>query len=115
MNIEGLFLFLILLFGLLLCSFLGNEGFTGNFSGTFSTNGFNNDTNNINNSVTNSNYDNYNHYNGSSSQLQSGTIFTGSNGGNVVIKTNSDGTHSLEVTFAEGQKPIIFNSSIWLN
>ena len=38
MNTEALFLFLILLLGLVLCSFLGgncgNEGFTGNFSGT---------------------------------------------------------------------------------
>jgi len=43
MNTEALILFLILLLGLVLCSFLGgncgNEGFTGNFSGTFTSNG----------------------------------------------------------------------------
>ena len=41
MNTEALFLFLILLLGLVLCSFLGgncgNEGFTGNIEGTITT------------------------------------------------------------------------------
>lgn len=45
MNTEALFLFLILLLGLVLCSFLGGncngEGFTGNFTGTFQTNDIN--------------------------------------------------------------------------
>ena len=73
MNTEALFLFLILLLGLLLCSFLGGncgyEGFTGNFSGTFTSNqqNMNNSTGGTTSASTggastssNVNYDNYN-------------------------------------------------------
>ena len=75
MNTEALFLFLILLLGLVLCSFLGGncgqEGFSGNFSGTINLTG--NDTQTTSSqsssgsgaSTTSPNsYDNYNHYTG---------------------------------------------------
>ena len=139
MNTEALFVFLILLLGLLLCSFLGgkcgNEGFTTDFSGTFtinqptnsttSTSGTSTSGTSTNATSTNAtstsgtstngastsspvNYDNYNHYSGSSTQLASGTTFYGQNGGSVVVKTNSDGTQSLQVTLANGQQPMTF-------
>jgi hypothetical protein len=126
MNAEALFLFLILLLGLVLCSFLGgncgNEGFSGEFSGTITTkqtdNNNKNNTTSTNGSSTNGastssnvNYDNYNHFNGSSTQLASGTTFYGPNGGSVVVNTDSNGQQSLQVTLANGQQPMIFSSS----
>jgi hypothetical protein len=117
MKTEALFLFLILLLGLFLCSFLGvkytNEGFTGNFSGTFATDQSTNmKTTNQNNSQnkTGTNYDNYNHYSGTSTQLQSGTKFTGPNGGSVTVNTNSDGTQSLQIVLENGQQPMTFTT-----
>lgn len=123
MNTEALFLFLILLLGLVLCSFLGgrcgNEGFTGNFSGTFTsnespnTNGSSTKSSSSTNGASTSspvNYDNYNHYSGSSTQLGSGTTFYGQNGGSVVVNTNSDGSQSLQITLANGQQPMTFSS-----
>ena len=120
MNQTALFLFLILLLGLVLCSFLGgncgNEGFTGDFSGTITTkqtdNNNKNMTNNTNGASTSSNvnYDNYNHFNGSSTQLPSGTTFYGQNGGTVVVNTDSNGQQSLLVTLANGQQPMTFSS-----
>jgi hypothetical protein len=120
MNTEALFLFLILLLGLLLCSFLGgncgNEGFTGEFSGTITSkqtdNNNKNTTNTTNGASTSSNvnYDNYNHFNGSSTQLASGTSFYGPNGGSVVVNTDSNGQQSLQVTLANGQQPMTFSS-----
>jgi hypothetical protein len=130
MNVEALFLFLILLLGLVLCSFLGGncnkEGFTqdkqtdssGNFitsltsgSNSSSNNSNNNDSNNSsssNNSNSSSNGDNYNHYSGSSTELTNGSTFTGSNGGTVVVKISSDGKQSLQVTPPDGGSPMTF-------
>ena len=114
MNTEALFLFLILLLGLVLCSFLGGnckyEGFTNSNSGTFQTDTNKNTNTNTNGTSTSSNvkYDNYNHYNGSSTQLTNGSTFDGSNGGSVVVNTNSDGTQSLQITLQNGQQPITF-------
>jgi len=117
---QTIILFLILIFGIVLFSFLGanksQEGMTGNFTGTFETNSTDiPTTSNINNSTNGtyngSNvYDNYNHFNGSSTQLPNGTTFYGSNGGSVVVTTNSDGSQTLLVTFATGQAPITFTS-----
>jgi hypothetical protein len=121
MNTEALFLFLILLFGLVFCSFLGgncgNEGFTGEFSGTFTSKQTDNNNKNMsmstNGASTSSNvsYDNYNHFNGSSTQLASGTTYYGPNGGSVVVNTDSNGQQSLQVTLANGQQPMTFSSS----
>ena len=116
MNTEALFLFLIILLGLLLCSFLGgncnNEGFTTTSEqNNRSTNG-NGTTTNGNGTSTSSNmsYDNYNHFNGSSTQLASGTTFNGPNGGSVVVNTNSDGQQTLQVTLKNGQQPMTFTT-----
>ena len=70
MNTEALFLFLILLLGLVLCSFLGGnyvkEGLTGNFSGSFNLTDNGNGTQSYSGASTGSGsqYDNYNHYAG---------------------------------------------------
>jgi hypothetical protein len=56
------------------------------------------------------NYDNYNHYYGTSTQLQSGNKFTGPNGGYVTVNTNSDGTQSLQIVLENGQQPMTFTS-----
>ena len=122
MNTEALFLFLILLLGLVLCSFLGgncgNEGFTGDFSGTFTTKQTDNKNNKNKNTSTNGastsskvSYDNYNHFNGSSTQLASGTSFYGPNGGSVIVNTDNNGKQTLQVTLANGQQPMTFSSS----
>jgi hypothetical protein len=131
MNTEALFLFLILLLGLLLCSFLGgncgNEGFTGDLSGIDSTKQSDNNNNNNNNNnrinknnnmstngastSSNVSYDNYNHFNGESTQLANGTTFYGENGGSLVVNTDSNGQQSLQVTLANGEQPMTFSSS----
>ena len=130
MNVEALFLFLILLLGLVLCSFLGGncntyEGFTQDSKDTKKTpntlSSNNNSNTNTNTSSTNSsnnnfgmntnsssNVDNYNHYSGSSSQLTNGSTFTEPNGGTVVVNTSSDGTQSLQVTPSGGGTPMTF-------
>ena len=118
MNNEALFLFLILLLGLVLCSFLGgncgSEGFTGKFSGTFVTDNNwksgNDRRNDRRYSGSGRGYDNYNHFSGSSSQLPGGTTFYGQNGGYVVANSNSDGSQTLKVVLAGGQKPIMLTT-----
>ena len=131
MKVEALFLFLILLLGLVLCSFLGGncnsyEGFTqntqisdskdssGNLINALSSNNSSNTNSNsksnsmFGNTNSSSNIDNYNHYNGSSSQLTNGATFTEPNGGSVVVNTSSDGTQSLQVTPSGGGTPMTF-------
>ena len=132
MKVEALFLFLILLLGLVLCSFLGGncnnrEGFTQNskindykdssknLTKTLSSNNNYNTNSNSGGMIGDySNYnsssktDNYNHYSGSSSQLTNGSTFTAPNGGSVVVNTSSDGTQSLQVTPPGGGTPITF-------
>jgi len=122
MNTEALILFLILLLGLVLCSFLGGncgtEGFNGGmsdraknrFNGNSSQNGNINQNTNGSSTSSNVNFDNYNHYQGSSTQLASGTTYYGENGGSVVVNTNSDGSQSLQVVLAGGQSPMTFTS-----
>ena len=118
MNNEALFLFLILLLGLVLCSFLGgncgSEGFTGKFSGTFVTDNNwksgNDHRNDRRHSSSGRGYDNYNHFSGTSSQLPGGTTFYGQNGGYVVANSNSDGSQTLKVVLAGGQKPIMLTT-----
>jgi len=115
MNVEALFLFLILLLSLVLCSFLGGncnkEPFSMNENKFLEQTGVKSSKQSTNTNNTSSTYDNYNHYNGSSTELENGTTFTGNNGGNVVVTTNSDGTQSLKVTLQNGVDPVIFNSS----
>jgi hypothetical protein len=132
MNSEALFLFLILLLGLVLCSFLGGncnkEGYQSNqyqnSTNTYydvshndvSYNGYN--ISNVPNNVPNNNYtssgssyDNYNHYNGSSTPLISGTIYYGPNGGTVTVITGSNGNQALQYVPSNGQPPITLTSS----
>jgi len=118
MNNEALFLFLILLLGLVLCSFLGgncgSEGFTGKFSGTFVTDNNwksgNDRRKDRRHSSSGRGYDNYNHFSGTSSQLPGGTTFYGQNGGYVVANSNSDGSQTLKVVLAGGQQPIMLTT-----
>jgi len=112
MNTDALFLFLILLLGLVFCSVLGGncgaEGFdSGNSDGTSG-----NSSTSTNGASTSGavNYDNYNHYSGSSTQLANGTTFYGKNGGYVVVSSNQDGSQGLRVVVAGGAKPISFSS-----
>ena len=131
MNTEALFLFLILLLGLALCSFLGGncnkESFTGNFNGNFTVNPDDKTNNNIalsgssgsssssdnstSSKIASTNYDNYNHYSGSSSQLTNGATFYGKNGDSVKVNMQSDGTPALTITFTQGKQPVILTSS----
>lgn len=111
MNIEALFLFLILLLGLVLCSFLGGdykrEGMTGNFTVNFkgdvkppSQSGASNGSE--------IKYDNYNHFIGSSTQLANGTIFYGQEGTTAVVIPNSNGSQSLQITLLGSSNPVTF-------
>jgi len=112
MNTEALFLFLILLLGLLLCSFLGGncgrEGFSGKFSGKFKL-----DDNVMQSSsgVSTSSqvkYDNYNHYTGSSTQLSPGATFYGENGRTATVVTDNDGNQTLEIILPGSTAPVTF-------
>jgi hypothetical protein len=130
MNSEALFLFLILLLGLVLCSFLGGncnkEYFTGSFNGNFTVNAedkskdnskdksksndsdTDSDTDNDDDIKPSNNYDNYNHYSRSSSQLTNGTTFYGENGGSIKVNMKSNGSPELLVTLTKGATPVIF-------
>jgi hypothetical protein len=121
MNTEALFLFLILLLGLVLCSFLGGncnkEGFDISSAENSISNLYNtgvSSANNVYNSVANnvsSSFGNYNHYTGygSSSQLQNGMTFTDPSGDTITVITNSDGTLSLKAM--TNGLTLIFNST----
>jgi hypothetical protein len=126
MNTEALFLFLILLLGLVLCSFLGSncgtEGFTGdkinefnnkkiNGSATSSANGAANGsangaaTSSANGAATGAPIvgDNYNHVSGSMTSLQNGSTLYGPNDSKIVVVQNSDGTQNLDITLPNGK------------
>jgi hypothetical protein len=108
---EALFLFIILLLGLVV-SFLGENYF--NKEGFDSSNDNNNNNNNNNrNNNRKYNFDNYNHYNGvsSDSQLQNSTVFTDSSGNQITVLTNSDGTQSLKLILNNNNVPILLISS----
>jgi hypothetical protein len=120
MNTEALFIFLILLLGLLLCSFLGGncgkESFSGNFSGTFNVNesGQTKDSSTTSTSTPSksfsTNYDNYNHYAGSSSQLTSGSTYYGPSGVTAKVATDSNGSQSLQIILPGSTSPVTFSS-----
>lgn len=94
---KALFLFLILLLGLVLCSFLGGNC---NREGMVVTN-----TDTVQDKLENA-YDNYNHYNNTVTD----SIYYGPNGGMAKVITNPDGTHGLQVTLANGSSPVLFSS-----
>ena len=118
MNTDALFLFLILLLGLVLCSFLGGncgqEGFKINYTtdasgGTITVDGSYNIAQTISN-MYGSAYDNYNHYtrsSSSSSQLQSGAVYSDGSGNNITVVVNVDGTVNLKLTQVNSYNPIV--------
>jgi len=118
MNSEALILFLILLLGLVLCSFLGGncgtEGFNGGMTdrakNTFNSNSNRSQNTSGSSTSSNVNYDNYNHYQGSSTELVNGSTYYGEKGGSVVVNTNSDGTQNLQLVLESGEAPITLTS-----
>jgi hypothetical protein len=118
---------LILLLGLVLCSFLGGncssnkEGFDISLSGIDNSlsriyntgvSGINNAYNTTSNNLSSA-FDNYNHYTKSSSSptLQNGMTFTDDNGDTIVVITNSDGTPSLKLNLVGISNPVILKST----
>jgi len=113
MNTEALFLFLILLLGLVICSFLGgNCGYEGFEQGQVRQN------------IQEQQYggtgaatpadipgDNYNHNQQTMTSLQNGSTYKGPDGGSAIVQTNSDGTQSLDVTLPNGEK-VTLNSNV---
>ena len=106
---DALFLFLILLLGLLLCSFLGGNCGKEAFETKNSNNVIKNNATGTSKPMS-TNFDNYNHFNGSSTstQLQNGATFTGKNGGSVVVSVNSDGQASLQVKLSSDGNVMTF-------
>jgi len=113
MNIELIFVFIILLLGLLLL-FLGGknkESFAGTFYGTFEKKEKNEDNNDERkNHYHKNNYDNYNHFSGLASSLKTGATFYGPNGGSIKVQTESDGKQSLNVKMTSGSSSVKFTS-----
>jgi hypothetical protein len=112
---EALFLFLILLAGLVACSFFPSvlsslgmrEGFKGKFSGTF----FTQDQDDDQAPHQANTGDHYNHYDKQSTQLNSGSIYYGPNGTSAKVITNSDGSQSLQIVLPNSSSPVQFTSS----
>ncbi len=109
MNDNILFVFLILLSGLILCTFLGGcswfEGFeTSSSSNNASATTTSSDsTSKTNNTPIGTQYDNYNHFEGTSYP----TVFYGPNGGTArVIKTDNNST--IVVTNKNGSTEIYY-------
>jgi hypothetical protein len=138
MNTEALFLFLILLFGIILFSFLAvsdnKEGFDLSNAYNSSVNTISDAANNTYNAVSNAasntynamsnsasntynsvteNFDNYNHYNGtgSTNQLQNGMVFIDPSGDTVTVVTNSNGTQSLQLLQSGQTTPMVLTST----
>lgn len=114
MKTEALFLFLILLLGLVLCSFLGGnntEGFSGQ-TNTVDKSNMGNQSNIYTSGAeagSSSKYDNYNHYSGSSTNLASGSTYYGPNGVTATVNTNSDGSQSLQIVLPGSTSPMTFS------
>jgi len=96
---NALYLFLILLLGLGLCSFLGGD------CGREGLEEMTNTGVTQNTGVTTTSYDNYNHF-----STNGGGVYYGPNGGVAKIIMNPDGTHSLQVTLADNSSPVIFSA-----
>ena len=99
MKSEQIFIFIILLVGLLiLFLFLGGktkESFAGTFSGKFEAK--EHKTSDKTSEKNSNNYDNYNHFSGLTSSLTNGAIFYGPNGGLITVQTESDGKQTLNI------------------
>ena len=109
MNTEALFLFLILLLGLVLCSFLGSNYSIEDFTGSRINELRNRRNTNNGTSTTGAatgypiDGDNYNHVSGAMTSLQNGSTLYGPNGGKMIVVQNSDGSQNLEVTLPNGK------------
>jgi hypothetical protein len=122
MNTEALFLFLILVLGLLLYSFLGGNFYKESFEGNTANETMNQNTN-INNYDSDSDeddnsdpkykttYDNYNHYSGSFTQLANGKTFYGNNGSTAEVVMQKDGTSGLIVKLTKDATPIYLKTN----
>ena len=117
MNKEALFLFLIMLFGLALCSFLGGsncstEGYTNSNASSNSSSNSSSKTSSKYKYANNhaNSYDNYNHYSGTST-LANGTTFYGPDGATATYVVSSNGIASIKVTQTSGSNLVIFNST----
>ena len=108
MKSEQIFIFIILLVGLLiLFLFLGGktkESFAGTFSGKFEAKEHKTSEKNSNN------YDNYNHFSGLTSSLTNGAIFYGPNGGLITVQTESDGKQTLNIKMTSSSSSVKFTS-----
>lgn len=117
MKTELLFLFLILLTGLILASFLGtNEGYSNHEKRDVSYNIFIDISNNTDSKSKkySISYDNYNHYTkttSSSLTLQNGLIFTDAIGDTLTVHTNSHGMQTLELRQPESSATMILNQN----
>ena len=102
MNIEAVFVFLILLLGLVLCSFLGTKEGMESQPPQTSTSGSSSPVYN----------DYYNHFTGSGSnpQIQNGMVFTDPSGNTITVIVNSDGTKSLRLISIGQSTPMILTS-----
>jgi hypothetical protein len=101
-NNKALFLFLILLFGLLLCSVLGGRCYTEGFqtttdSGNVPVNSGVTTTDASNATTSANSYDNYDHYSGNAYP----TTFYGPNGGTARL-VNANGTYAITITDTNG-------------
>lgn len=113
MNTEALFLFLILLLGIVISSFLGGrEGFSGNFSGTFKLNNTDNPISGSGASTSSSNkYDNYNHFTRSSTRLSPGSTYYGPQGTAASVFTDSNGSQTLQIVLPGTSMPTTFQAT----
>jgi putative hemolysin len=113
MKNKVIIIFIILILGLILFSFLGNhtkvESFTNNIEENFTNNDEENSDYNSNQSYKNNNYDNYNHYTGSSSTISPGTYY-GPNGGTLVATANSNGSMTFTVTLPGSTTSNVYTS-----
>jgi hypothetical protein len=136
MKTEALILFLILLFGIFIFSFLAvnhnTEGFdlTNTYNSSVNTisdvadktyhaisnaatdtyNAVSNTASNTYNSLT-ENFDNYNHYSGSSTQLHNGMVFIDPSGDTITVVTNSDGSQILQLLQVGQTTPMVLTST----
>ena len=62
--------------------------------------------------INSTNYDNYNHYSGTSSVLSDGETFYGPNGGSVVVTPGGDGLQTLQIKLNADQAPMTFKQNL---
>lgn len=115
MKIIGIFL--IIVAALIIASVLGNayEGFgivvtdtsgnTTNYA-THTSQGGSSTFSSTTDASGNKTFDNYNHYDGTSSGLITGTTYYGPNGGSATVITTADGKQAIRVTLPSDPTPV---------